>query len=74
MFFLCIHLAERPVEIHRAKKRIVAKAFVAARRPYRNAINTALKFFDVPIRPGNAQRCNEMRAPLFGRFGTALDQ
>ena len=74
VFFFRVHFAESAVEAIGTKKRIVAEAFVATRWPHCNAVNTALELFDVPVGPGNAQRGDEMRAPLFGCFGAAFDQ
>ena len=74
MLFFCAHLAEGMVEAVGAEERIVAKAFIAARRPHRDAVDAALELLNVAIRPGETQRGDEMRTTLIGRFGAALDQ
>ena len=72
MFFFRVHLAERAVESIGTKKRIVAEAFIPTRRPYGNTVNTALELLDVAIRPGNAQRGDEMRWALCGVLAPRL--
>ena len=56
------------------EQRIVAEALVAARRPGHDAVDAAFELLDMAVRPGETQRGDEMRAPLLGRLGAALDQ
>jgi hypothetical protein len=74
VLFLWAHLTESGVESIRAEQRIIAEPLVAARWPYRNAIDATFKILDMPIGPGQAESGNKMCVPLFGRLRTALDQ
>src|SRR5262245_66695054 len=74
MFFVGGHFAERPVEAIGTEKRIVAEAFVAARRPDCDAVDSAFKFLEVTIWPGEAQRGHEMRATPVGSLGSLFNQ
>ena len=73
MFFLCAHLAECLVEAVGQEERIVAEAFIAARRPDDGAIDAAFETLDMTVGPGKAQRGNEMRAALFRSSSVAFD-
>src|SRR5262245_59632671 len=74
MLFLRGHLAKGAVEPVGPKKRIVAKTFVAARRPYRNSIHLALKLLNMVVGPRETHGGHEMRAPLVRPLGASLDQ
>src|SRR5262245_1960883 len=74
MLFLRGHLAEGAVEPVGPKKRIVAKTFVATRRPYRDAIHPALELLNMVVGPCEAQGSHEMRTPLVRPLGASLDQ
>ena len=74
MFFVRAHLAERAIEAVGPEQRIVAEAFVAARRPHATPSTRPSNSSDMAVGPGETQRGNEMRAPLLGRACAALDQ
>ena len=73
-FLVGAHLPEGALKAVGLEQRIVAEALLAARRPHRDAVDAALEFFHVAVRPGETERGDEMAAPLFGRFRAALDQ
>ena len=64
VLFLGAHLAEGAVEAVGQEQRVVAEAVVAARRPDDDAIDAALEVLDMAVGPGQAERGDEMRAPL----------
>ena len=74
MFFQRRHFAEGGGESVRQEQRIIAETGVAARRPDDVAIDAAFEFLDVPVRPGETQSRDEMRAALIGRYCAAFDQ
>ena len=68
------HFAESAVVAVGQKHRIVAKTLIAARRPNQNAVDAGLEFLGMAVRPGDAERRDEMRlAALRGR-GAAVAQ
>src|SRR4051812_8810662 len=71
MLFLAAHLAERPVVTVGQEHRIVAEALVAARRPDQHAIDAGLEFLHMVVRPGNAQRRDEVGASVVAVPGRA---
>jgi len=73
MFFLCVHLAECLVEAVGKEERIVAEAFIATWRPDGGPIDAAFEVLGMTVRPGKAQRGNEMRAALFRSLSVAFD-
>ena len=73
MFFLRAHLTERAVEAVGQEERIIAEAFVAARRPDDGAVDAAFEVLDMTIGPGKAQRGNKMCAALFRSPRIAFD-
>src|SRR5438046_7052993 len=62
VFEVRIELAEGLVEADRLKHRVVAEAFVAARRPDEGAVDAAVERLDLSVvGPGDRQRADEMR-------------
>src|SRR5262249_26386067 len=68
------HLAEGARVAIGQEHRVVAKTFRAARRPYERPVDAGLEFLQVPVRPRDAQRRDEMRAPLVRRIRAAARQ
>src|SRR5258707_7625234 len=74
MFFRTRHLAEGEIIAIRKKNRIVAKPFLAARRPNQRAIDSAVKLLHMAVRPGDAQRRHEVGGPGLWRHGAVMTQ
>ena len=74
VFLLARHFAEGAVVAVGQEHRIVAEAFVAARRPDQRAVDARLEFLDMAVRPGDAERGDEMRLALLRRCRAALAQ
>src|SRR5258708_19902766 len=74
MFFRPRHLAEGEIIAIGKKNGIVAKPFVAARRPNQRAIDSAFKLLDMAVRPGDAQRRHEVGGPGLWRHGAVMTQ
>jgi hypothetical protein len=72
VLFLARHFAEGAGLPGRQENRIVAKAFVAARRPYDRTVDAGFEFFDMSVRPGDAQSRDEMRVALRSRGSAAI--
>ena len=68
------HLAEGARVPVGQERRIVTEAGGAARRPHQRAVGARLDLFEMIVRPGDAQRGNEMRLALRRRGGAALLQ
>ena len=64
VFFLRVHFTEGARMAIGQENRIVAEAFIAARRPDINSIDAAFGLFQMPIGPGHAQGRDEMRLAL----------
>src|SRR5437660_540763 len=54
------HFSEGEIITVRQKHRVVAEALLAARRPDQRAVDAALEFLHMAVRPGGAQRRDEM--------------
>ena len=65
VFFLGAHLAEGLIETVGLEHRIVAETTLATRRPDGGAVDCGLKLFEMTVGPGQTQRGDETRAPLF---------
>src|SRR3954453_21772412 len=74
VLFLGRHLAEGAVVAVRLEQRVVTEAERAARRPDDGSVDRGLELLDMTVRPGDAQRRDEMAAALLRRLGAALDQ
>src|SRR3974377_1085609 len=70
VFFVARHLAEGAPMSVGEEHRVVAKTPLAPRRPNQRAVDAALELLEVTVRPGDAQRRNEMRCSLIRRGGT----
>src|SRR4030081_3175155 len=68
------HLAEGEREPVGQEHRVIAEALVAARRIDQRAVDRGLEFLDMAVRPGDAQRRDEMRLAALRRGGAALAQ
>ena len=55
------HLAEGAVVAVGQEHRVVAEAGVAARRPDQRAVDVRLELLDMAVRPGDAERGDELR-------------
>src|SRR5262249_60549454 len=53
------------------KDGVVTKSLVTPRRPNQRAIDAAFELLHVAVWPGDAQRCNKVRATSLWRDGTA---
>src|SRR5215217_6254485 len=74
MFLVGGHFAEGAVVPVRQEHRVVTKALRAARRPNQRTVNPRFKFFNMAVRPSEAERRNEMGPPPVGGNCTALEQ
>src|ERR1700739_2365793 len=74
VLFVAVHFAERARVAVGQEHRIVAKSLVAARRPDQRAGNAALEVFDMAVRPGHAQRRDELGVALLRRERAAFAQ
>jgi len=76
VFLVARHFAEGPRMTVRLaigqKHRIITEALFAARRPDQNAVDPRLEFFEMSVRPGDAQSRDEMGATLARCGGAAL--
>src|SRR5262249_54063834 len=68
------HFAEGLIEAVGQEHRIVAEALLAARRPDQRAVDLAFERLGVTVRPGDAQRRDEVRLALLGSKSVALAQ
>src|SRR5262245_44135273 len=68
------HLAEGQRVAIRQKHRIVPETLIAAGRPDKGAVHGGLEFFKVSVRPGEAERANELSVALATRVRAALAQ
>src|ERR1700676_5376693 len=71
MLLVARHLAERAGVAFGQENRIIAEAGGSAWRPHQRAVDAALEFLHMPVRPGHAQRAHEMRLALVGTHGGA---
>src|SRR5437667_6966198 len=74
VFVLATHLAKRKPKSIGQEHRIIAEALVAARRPDQRAVDPALEFLQMAVRPGDTQDRDEMGFAAFRREGIALAQ
>src|SRR5262245_31332856 len=65
MLLLARHLAEGAAVAVGQEHRVVTEAPLAARRPDEGAVDPCLERLDVSVRPGDAERGNEMRLAPF---------
>src|SRR5262245_11711394 len=68
------HLAEGAVVAVGQEHRVVAEAGGSPRRPDERAVDAGLELLDVAVRPGDAERRDEMRAALRGHRRAACPQ
>src|SRR5262249_28980455 len=67
VLLLARHLAEGAWVPVRQKHRIVAETLVAAWRPYQHTVDAALEGLNMTVRPGDAERRDEVRGTRRGR-------
>src|SRR6266446_5234363 len=74
VLLLARHLTEGSCKAVGLEHGVVAEAIGAARRPNQGAVDSCLEFFHVAIRPGHAQRRDEMGAAIVRLESVALAQ
>src|ERR1700688_755606 len=58
---LAAHFPESEIISIGQEHRVIAEALVATRRPNQRAVDAGLEFLDMAVRPGDAQRRDEVR-------------
>ena len=74
MLLVARHLAEGERKAVGQEHRVVAEPLGAAWRPHQRAVDLGLEFLEMPVRPRDAQRRDEMRLALVRRRRAALAQ